>query len=373
MPRLLSATVLVAAASCVAAGVVVMPANAAPASISRAGLAPGSIAPGSLAPAGLATGKRPVTHRSPRTGRDDFVFGLADHRPNLRSLRSDENSRSLVRAKGQTQWISCKGPGTETTPNPPPGSSALEPSASGSTAPTVPADPPRSTGPTVVLVAGLGASHLYWNRVRPLLRPTTRVCWYDRPGLGYSPARVGRRVTTARQARELNAALVAAGETGKYVLVGHSYGGLLARSFANQYRSQTAGLVLVDASYSTQWRYSGKYWSEGGATINMKRTERDTNGRPRMGNKPLFVIGAGRGNSAQWQRMQSVAARLGRNSVHVTARRSTHVVMASNPKIVATAITSVVAAAPQKRKLRSCRKTLASVWAPLGGFCGRRR
>ncbi|MGV1037468.1 MAG: alpha/beta fold hydrolase [Candidatus Nanopelagicales bacterium] len=348
MPRLLTAIVLTAAASCVAVGVVVTPASAAPRANHRA------------------------AHSAP-TGQDDFVFDLADHRPNSRSLRRTVDSRSLVRAKGQTQWISCKGPGTATTPTPPSSAPTPEPSASSSAAPTVTEDPPKSTGPTVVLVAGLGASHSYWDRVRSLLRPTTRVCWYDRPGLGYSPARVGRRVTTARQARELNAALAATGETGKYILVGHSYGGLLARSFANQYRSQTAGLVLVDASYSTQWRYSGKYWSEGGATINMKRTQRDTYGRPRMGSKPLFVIGAGRGNSSQWQRMQAVAARLGRNSVHVTARRSTHVVMASNPKIVATAITEVVAAAPNKHKLKSCRKNLASVWAPLGGFCGRRR
>lgn len=312
-------------------------------------------------PAGAATVNQRTVPRPATSAQDDFVFSLGDRRTASRGLRlGGSSNRSIVTAKGQSQWISCKSPETSTTP-------AAPTDLAGT------ADAPKSAEPTVVLVSGLGASHLYWNRVRALLRPTTRVCWYDRPGLGYSPARVGRRVATARQARELNAALAGVGETGKLVLVGHSYGGLLARSFANQYRSQTAGLVLVDASYSTQWRYSGKYWSEGGATINMKRTERDTYGRPRMGSKPLFVIGAGRGNSSQWQRMQSVAAGLGRNSLHVTARRSTHVVMASNPKIVATAITQVVAAAPEKRKLKSCRKSLASVWAPLGGFCGRRR
>ena len=54
--------------------------------------------------------------------------------------------------------------------------------------------------------------------------------------------------TTAKDAvADLHALLSAAGETGPYVLVGHSYGGLVVKLYARTYPKDVAGLVLVDA------------------------------------------------------------------------------------------------------------------------------
>ena len=113
--------------------------------------------------------------------------------------------------------------------------------------------------PTVVLVAGLKASAEDWSiagksatAVFPEVAKFTRVCAYDRPGtpVGEKPSRSDpvEQPTTARDAvADLHALLSAAGEAGPYVLVGHSYGGLVVRLYASTYPEDVSGLVLVDA------------------------------------------------------------------------------------------------------------------------------
>ncbi len=100
--------------------------------------------------------------------------------------------------------------------------------------------------PTVVLDAGLGGSSLDWSLVQPELGAKTRVCTYDRAGMGWSDP--GLRARTPEQiAGELHALLVNAEVPGPYVLVSHSLSGKYARLFALDHRQETAGLVLVDA------------------------------------------------------------------------------------------------------------------------------
>ena len=107
-------------------------------------------------------------------------------------------------------------------------------------------------GPTVVLEAGLGSFSPNWYWVQQALAPHVRVVSYDRAGLGWSDPSPAPR-DAATMAVELHAALHAAGIRGPYVLAGHSFGGLVVRAFADAYRPETAGLVLVDASHPDQW------------------------------------------------------------------------------------------------------------------------
>ncbi|HEX4825144.1 MAG TPA: alpha/beta hydrolase [Candidatus Polarisedimenticolaceae bacterium] len=101
--------------------------------------------------------------------------------------------------------------------------------------------------PVVVLDAGAGDSSDTWDWVVPDVRRFTRVCTYDRAGLGKSDAGPFPR-TSDRIADELERLLVGAQVSGPYVLVGHSFGGLNMRLFASRHPESVAGLVLVDAT-----------------------------------------------------------------------------------------------------------------------------
>jgi len=77
--------------------------------------------------------------------------------------------------------------------------------------------------------------------------PGARVCTYDRAGMGWSdPGPAGR--TLADMTADLDRLLDAAGIEGRVVLVGHSFGGLLARLYAAARPDRVAGVVLVDAT-----------------------------------------------------------------------------------------------------------------------------
>src|SRR4029078_9740327 len=76
---------------------------------------------------------------------------------------------------------------------------------------------------------------------------TTRVCAYDRAGQGWSDDLAHSQDGLA-VAADLHTLLARAGETGPYVLAGHSSGGALAMTYAARYPAQVAGLVLLDSS-----------------------------------------------------------------------------------------------------------------------------
>ncbi|MEA3012867.1 MAG: hypothetical protein QOD42_1412 [Sphingomonadales bacterium] len=104
-------------------------------------------------------------------------------------------------------------------------------------------------GPTVIFEAGLSqfTANTTYGVAQDAIASFARVCTYDRAGLGWSdPAPEGW--TQDLMVRDLHRLLGAAGVEGRYVLVGHSLGGLLARSYARAYPDEVAGLVLVDAT-----------------------------------------------------------------------------------------------------------------------------
>jgi pimeloyl-ACP methyl ester carboxylesterase len=105
--------------------------------------------------------------------------------------------------------------------------------------------------PAVILDSGLGDSYISWRQVQPLIMQFTRVCSYDRAGLGYSDASPHPRISKDI-AEELHTLLHNAEISPPYVLVGHSMGGFDVRLFASVYRSEVTGMVLVDSSHPEQ-------------------------------------------------------------------------------------------------------------------------
>jgi pimeloyl-ACP methyl ester carboxylesterase len=106
--------------------------------------------------------------------------------------------------------------------------------------------------PTVVFQSGgdlMGA--LAWKPVLERVATKSRACAYSRAGLMWSdPARGAFRPEEVSD--DLAAALKAAGETGPYVLVSHSRGGLYSLIFAGRHRDAIAGMVFVDSSHPDQ-------------------------------------------------------------------------------------------------------------------------
>ena len=111
--------------------------------------------------------------------------------------------------------------------------------------------------PTVVMDAGLDMTHSTWGTVPRDVARFTRICTYDRAGLGDSDGATPTPRTSGYLVVDLHALLRTAGEREPFLLVGHSFGGLNARLYASRYPEQIAGLVLVDSSHEDQYeRYA---------------------------------------------------------------------------------------------------------------------
>lgn len=241
-----------------------------------------------------------------------------------------------------------------------------------------------SGSPTVVLEAGFGADTSAWRDVQPQVGRSTRTCAYDRAGAGNSVAPPG--VRDARdEVADLRRLLGRARIEPPYVLVGHSYGGVLARVFAHLYPTETAGLVLIDTVGRDGRRRQLAIWPRSQAPeirgelatavmggVDLAAGEALASGVRTVGDLPLVVITAGRQDNFPrtparlgralkrlWDEMQDELAGLSANSVHVVALGSNHDVPSSRsgqPSIIIRAVQAIVAAARDHTRLPPCRQ-----------------
>ena len=112
-----------------------------------------------------------------------------------------------------------------------------------------------SGSPAVILDAAIGSSTYVWHLVQPALAQHVRVCSYDRAGYGFSePSRAPH--TTAVNVAELHKLLSAAHIAPPYVIAAHSLNAFDARLYADRYRQEVAGLVLIDPSETDEDRFA---------------------------------------------------------------------------------------------------------------------
>lgn len=103
-------------------------------------------------------------------------------------------------------------------------------------------------GPTVVLESGLGSSALEWDVVAPRLAETTSVLTYDRAGYGNSSPATSPH-SAMQMADDCIRLLNLIGVPTPYLLVGHSWGGVVGRFVTDRIPERVGGLVLVDATH----------------------------------------------------------------------------------------------------------------------------
>ena len=223
--------------------------------------------------------------------------------------------------------------------------------------------------PAVVLDAGLASDNHDWEPVEKRVSGFTRVCSYDRAGLGDSDTAAG--VLTSQTATDdLHSLLAAAGVTGPFVVVGHSYGGLNAQLYANQHPENTAGVVLVDSLRWDNLVRAAEILGERAMAALMQGVQGNPEGvdlvasleqaraAGDLGNLPLTVITAGRPDlppfidrnvrerlAGSWLESQRALALLSSAGKHVIAEESGHCVQCDQPALVSDVIRRMVESA----------------------------
>ncbi len=270
--------------------------------------------------------------------------------------------------------------------------------------------------PAVILESGLGGSSVDWGFVQPDIAKFTRVCAYDRAGMGYSQP--GPSPRTARPiARELRQLLDSSGIHEPAVLVGASLGGFSVRIFASDYVDRAAALVLLDASHedqqhdvptiaaivpflssigalrllgissglppgslapsvreraeATRFRAAG-YRAAVDEIVHVRESAAEVRATRRKLTIPVVVVSAGRGAGAEWLNLQRDQVSLSDRGCQIIAEQSGHAIAIGQPQVVVDVVRAVVDEARGKteknRRVERRLTTACSSANSLGGI-----
>jgi pimeloyl-ACP methyl ester carboxylesterase len=226
--------------------------------------------------------------------------------------------------------------------------------------------------PTVVLEAGLDTSGATFSNVAESVAETTRVCLYDRAGVGDSPklADDAPDPWPGSSADSLAEELDRRGEVAPYVVLGWSYGGMVAQAFATRHPDLTSGLVLEDSSVPQQFvdpEWDDIAWEDGERVIDQDTAVAELS-EVDLGDLPVVVLTSDemRGRLRKvWDGYHDRLAASSTDAVHVLARRATHAIHHTNVELVVAAVEGVVEAARAGSTVSPCDER----WRDLGGRC----
>jgi hypothetical protein len=196
--------------------------------------------------------------------------------------------------------------------------------------------------PTILLEHGIGygVDSDSWEDVQEGLARETRVCRYDRAFVGHSDdAKVGRSMPDLTS--DLVALMTSALIPPPYILVGHSFGGLVVREFAKLHPKSVAGMVLVDGSA----RYAIVGLDLSSERLNAPKVLdqlEDLEEAGSLGHIPLVVITRGLGVSAAWKAAQAAEVKLSTSSRQVIATDSDHWIQLREPDLVVRQVLTVL-------------------------------
>ncbi|MFC4308796.1 alpha/beta fold hydrolase [Steroidobacter flavus] len=240
--------------------------------------------------------------------------------------------------------------------------------------------------PTVIIEQGGGISleavfswkqPVGWAALAPKIASQTRVCVYDRVGLGRS-SKAERSRTSFDVATDLHALLGREKIAPPYVFAGQSLGGMNALAFANRYRDEVVGLVLIDSSHPQQlqrinaalpprqpeesalmrgFRDGPDRTAMGGEWFDFAKNGEQFMDNMSIGSLPLIVLTATPQEPSdknplprEWQiaieqvhqQLQRELVTVSTESKHIVATKAGHNIQLDEPQLVLDAITSLV-------------------------------
>lgn len=237
--------------------------------------------------------------------------------------------------------------------------------------------------PAVLLISGTRGASDEWSTLLPDAAPdavgvfdtvseTTRVCAYDRPGTTLASGEpsassiVAQPTTALQSAEDLHALMAAAEQPGPFVVVGLSWGGMIAQQFARAYPGEVEGLVLLDsASAHLRETFTPEQWSAWMGVVADSVDEAgleapayepsisELDDSPPLRRIPVTVMSSdqpwdlqvtpGASTWPAWVAAQALLAE-SLNATHITDTRSGHGLPVEQPALVSDAILAVVEA-----------------------------
>lgn len=213
----------------------------------------------------------------------------------------------------------------------------------------------------MVLISGLATDNHDWVEVEKQVSESLLICSYDRVGLGKSDASNG--IPTSQTASDsLHLLLKAAGINGPVLLVGHSYGGLIAQLYAAQHPENTFGVVLVDSLHDENLERAAEVLGDQAIAALSLALDANLEGVDvaaslsqvkdlDLGDTPLTVLTAGNSDlpeffhrdavdllASYWLYSQRELARMSTTGVQFVAEESGHCIQCDRPDVVVDSI-----------------------------------
>jgi pimeloyl-ACP methyl ester carboxylesterase len=252
----------------------------------------------------------------------------------------------------------------------------------------------KGSGTPTVLVeqgAGISVETVFswakpggWAQVMSKVEKATRICVYDRAGLGHSSPLTNSR-TSFDTAHDLHALLEKIGSSPPYVFAAQSLGGINARAFVKEYPGTMVGMILVDSARPDQLQRMVRVLPppspneteiqqdfragqgpnremQAGEWYDFKANESVVSSTDTLGSMPLIVLTRSpnwqgpsvfpkewdKAMEPAWQEMQAELTKLSTNSKHIIAQKAGHNIQAEEPQLVIDAILNVVKQARTK-------------------------
>ena len=221
--------------------------------------------------------------------------------------------------------------------------------------------------PTVLFEAGMGDSNEVWALVQNKISLFTTTFSYDRAGIGRSDTSAIPR-TCLDVVEDLSELLQKVSVKPPFILVGHSFGGLVSRLFASIHPNLVVGMILVDAApeykelafekvlpnhllISNREYYSNPMLNS--EKIDKIKSYKQVDEHKCVFESPLTVITRGLPDNYKkdWpnqeildveQKLQFEFKKLSSNSKIIAAQKSGHYVQNDEPELIVEAITEIV-------------------------------